>query len=411
MKQFIIGYTNAYRGLKPAAWWLALVMLVNRMGTMVLPFMTLYMTEHMDVSIAKAGLVITIFGVGTICGGFLGGKLTDLIGFYKVQLIALLGGGTLFIVLGQMDTYISICITTFFLSLVNELFRPANAAAIAHFSDEKNRTRSLTLNRLAINLGWAVGGTIGGFVAAHSYHLLFWIDGFTNIGAAVLLWLFLSPSKLKVANDAKKDNGKEAIIQSAYKDMPYLLFILLNTIFACCFFQIFTTIPVYFKQELLLSEQSIGIVMALNGLICVLFEMMIIHNLDGKRSLMTYVAAGSFLVGIGFIVLNIVPGLMSLAVIFISLITVGEIINMPFAATFWMNRSNERNRGQYAGLFTISWAVAQIIGPWSGAKIADTYGFDILWWILGGVSILSVLGYRWVHTMSAAETSEPAATS
>ena len=400
MNKLLKGYIGAYKGLTPAAWWLALVILVNRMGTLVLPFMTLYMTENMGASIAKAGLIITIYGVGAICGGYLGGKLTDLFGFYKVQLLALIVSGVLFVVLGQMNTFNSICVVTFLLSLVSETFRPANAAAIAHFSTEKNRTRTLTLNRLAVNMGWAVGGTIGGFVAAYSYELLFWIDGITNIGAAIVLALFLSPSKTKETTKKDEEEEIDGPIQSAYKDAPYLLFIVLNTIFACCFFQIFTTIPVYFKQVLLLTEEHIGIVMAINGFICAFFEMIIIKKLEGKRTLMSYVALGSLFVGAGFIVLNLLPGILSLAIIFIILITVGEIINMPFAATFWMNRSNSKNRGQYAGLFSISWAVAQIVGPWSGAKIADIWGFDLLWWILGGVCIVGVAGYKWVHTMS-----------
>ena len=398
MKKAAISYLEAYRGLSPSAWWLSFVMLVNRMGTMVLPFMTLYMTERQGVSVAKAGFVMTVFGIGTICGGFLGGKLTDKIGFYRIQVFSLLSGGALFIVLGQMQDYWSICAVAFILSLCNEAFRPANSAAIAHYSEKSNRTRTLALNRLAINLGWAVGGAVGGFVAARSYHLLFWIDGLTNIGAAVLLWLLLAPSKNKEHHVKKEDNTEVAI--SAYKDKPFLLFIVLNTVFAFCFFQIFTTIPVYFKQDLLLSESSIGIVMALNGVLVAVIEMFLIHKLQGKKDEMSYVLIGTILVSIGFITLNILPGMFSLAVIFILFVTVGEIINMPFAATFWMNRSNSKSMGQYAGLFTISWAVAQIAGPGLGALIAEKWGFNTLWWFVGLLCMSTIIGYRWIQKES-----------
>lgn len=395
MKNAANTYLDAYRGLSPAAWWLSFVMLVNRMGTMVLPFMTLYMTEQQGVSVTKAGLVMTVFGIGTICGGFLGGKLTDKIGFYYIQLLSLLSGGVLFIILGQMQDYWSICAVAFVLSLCNEAFRPANSAAIAHYSEKTNRTRTLALNRLAINLGWAVGGAVGGFVAARSYHLLFWIDGLTNIGAAVLLWLLLAPSKNKDYTEKKQEVID--VVTSAYKDKPFLLFIVLNTIFAFCFFQIFTTIPVYFKQDLLLSESSIGIVMALNGVLVAVIEMFLIHKIQGKRDELTYVMIGIVLVSIGFISLNILPGMFSLAVIFILLITIGEIINMPFAATFWMNRSNSKTMGQYAGLFTISWAVAQIAGPGVGALIAEKWGFNTLWWVIGILCFSTIIGYRWIQ--------------
>lgn len=395
MRKLGSSYINAYKGLSPSAWWLSVVMLVNRMGTMVLPFMTLYLTEQKDVSIAKAGFVITVFGLGTICGAYFGGKLTDKIGFYYIQLFALISGGVLFIILGQVQDYWSICGVSFVLSMTNESFRPANSAAIAAYSETTNRTRSLALNRLAINLGWAIGGAVGGFVAARSYHLLFWIDGLTNLAAALMLWLLLAPSKVKQKKATTDEHTGP--VKSAYKDYPYLVFIVLNTIFACCFFQVFTTIPVYFKQDLLLSESKIGIVMALNGLIVAVVEMFLIHKLEGRWHLMTYVIAGSILVSLGFISLNVLPGMFALSLVFITLVTFGEIINMPFASTFWMNRSNSKNTGQYAGLFTISWAVAQIAGPGVGAQIAGIWGFNTLWWIVGLLCMATIFGYRWVQ--------------
>ena len=153
-------YEDAYAGLSRSTWWLSLVMLINRSGTMVVPFMTMYMTQHFRVGIGKAAFVMSLFGLGSVAGALLGGRITDKIGFYYVQLCTLAGGGVMFIVLGQMKSYTAICTASFFLSMVNEAFRPANAVAIAHYSKEENRTRSYSLNRLAINLGWAVGGTI-----------------------------------------------------------------------------------------------------------------------------------------------------------------------------------------------------------------------------------------------------------
>src|SRR5579863_10353071 len=187
-------YKQAYSGLSRATWLLSTVMLVNRSGTMVVPFMTIYLTSPaMGYSIAQAGLVMGIFGLGAICGGFLGGRLTDRWGFHRVQLAALTGGGIFFIILGQVKSYPLICSCTFLLSVVNDAFRPANSTSIAAYSKEENRTRSYSLNRLAINLGWAAGGALGGILASINYHLLFWVDGGTNIAAAILLRLFLHP--------------------------------------------------------------------------------------------------------------------------------------------------------------------------------------------------------------------------
>ena len=170
----IATYKDAYTGLSKSTWLLSLVMLINRSGTMVVPFMSLYLTSSgMGYSIGKAGFVYGLFGAGAFAGAWLGGKLTDKIGFYPVQLITLTGGGLFFILLGQMKSFPAICVVSFFLSFINEAFRPANSTAIAFYSREENRTRSYSLNRLAINLGWAVGSAIGGLIAKYNYQLLF----------------------------------------------------------------------------------------------------------------------------------------------------------------------------------------------------------------------------------------------
>jgi predicted MFS family arabinose efflux permease len=384
-------YENAYSGLTPASWWLSLVMLINRSGTMVVPFMSLYMTQSLGYGLEEAGKTMVFFGLGAICGGFLGGRLSDKIGFYNVQLIALAGGGILFIVLGQMRSLPMIYTFTFLLSLVNDAFRPANSIALAHYSTEENRTRSFSLNRLSVNLGWAAGGSLGGFLAAHNYELLFWVDGITNISAAILLLFVLSPKRNK---EAKKH---EPIIRdknfSVWKDKAYIYYIFLTTIFAFCFFQLFTTMPVFYKTQLKMHEISIGIVMALNGILIALFEMIIVHKLEGKRSELAYISLGTLVVALSFLVFNIFPGAEMLAVGSMLICTLGEILSMPFMNTFWINRSNGNNRGQYAALFTIAWAIAQVTGPYVGTTIAHEHGFQTLWWMVAALLVAGAIGY------------------
>ncbi len=386
-------YRNAYAGLSNETWLLSLIMLINRSGTMVVPFMTLYLTTEKGYSVGDAGIVFGLFGAGAFAGAWLGGRITDKIGFYPVQLFTLLGGGVLFIVLGQMNTYPLICIFTFLLSFVNEAFRPANSTAIAFYSKENNRTRSYALNRLAINLGWAVGSAMGGFIAHIDYELLFWVDGFTNMGAALLMWLVLKPVNYKPPVKQKID---DPLIQSAYKDKTYLSFALITMLFACCFFQMFNNIPVYFKKELKFSEPFIGMLMAANGIIIALVEMVLIYKLEGRRKHIHYIAAGVFLVGVAFLLLNLPVAAIPLAICMIVLVTFGEILSMPFMNSYWIARTQPSNRGEYAALYTMAWSAAQTLGPMGGAQLAEYSGFNVLWWAVGLLSILASLAFwRW----------------
>src|SRR5215203_4971832 len=188
-------YKNAYTGLSRSTWLLSVVMLINRSGTMVVPFLTLYLIS-LGHSVSKAGFVFAFFGLGAFTGAFVGGKLTDKIGFYPVQIITLLGGGIMFFVLAQMQNYWLICLFTYLLAFINEAFRPANSTAVAFYSKADNRTRSYALNRLAINLGWAIGSGLGGILANIDFSLLFYVDGITNITAGILIWIFLKPVSL-----------------------------------------------------------------------------------------------------------------------------------------------------------------------------------------------------------------------
>lgn len=384
-------YRNAYSGLSKQTWLLSLIMLINRSGTMVIPFMTLYLTSpEMGYSVGEAGIVFGLFGAGAFCGAWLGGRLTDKIGFYPVQLFTLTIGGILFMLLGQMKTYPLICTFTFLLSFFNEAFRPANSTAIAFYSKEENRTRSYALNRLAINLGWAVGSGLGGFLANINYELLFWVDGFTNIGAAILLWLLLKPVNYKPPEKRKMD---DPIIQSAYKDKTYLFFALITMLFACCFFQLFNNLPVYFSKELNFSKPFIGLLMSANGIIIALVEMVLIYKLEGKRNNMIYISMGVFLVGLSFLLLNMPGASVAVAISMIVLVTFGEILSMPFMNSYWITRTQPSNRGQYAALYTMAWSAAQTLGPMGGAQIAEHAGFNILWWTVGGLCIIASFSF------------------
>ena len=360
---------------------------------MVVPFMTMYMTQHIGVTISKAGFVMSMFGMGAIVGALIGGKLTDSIGYYYVQLFTLIGGGMMFLILGKLQSYPAICAGTFVLALVNEAFRPANSVAIAHYSNNENRTRSYSLNRLSINLGWAVGGALGGFIASINYSLLFWFDGITNIGAAIVLYFVLAPSRNQATGVKRREVKLEKV--SAYKDKRYMVFVGLVFLFAACFFQLFTTLPVFYKEHFHLTVIFIGMIMAFNGLLISIVEMIIVFSLEGKRPLMNYISLGVVLIAIAFFMLEL-PGLDTsvIAVLSIVVLTFGEILSMPFMSSYMISRTSLTNRGQYAALYTVAWASAQATGPFIGSLIAQNYGYNVLWIGIGILCLLIAGSYQ-----------------
>ncbi len=393
-------YKTSFTGLSKESWLLSFIMLINRSGTMVVPFMTLYLTsKEMNRSLSEAGFVMMLFGLGSIVGAYFGGKFSDKIGFYKVQLFTLFGGGIMFIVLGQVKSYPLICVFTFLLSMVNEAFRPANSSSIAFYSNTENRTRSYSLNRLAINLGWAVGAFLGGMVAAYDYELLFWVDGMTNILAAGLLFYFLRPNiQLKKESSAGSDTDKvkEEVVPkvlSAYKDKTYLWFLVLMTLFSCCFVQLFTTIPKYFRDDMQLNERYIGSIMAINGIIIVVFEMVLVYILEKKNRNTHWIIIGLMMCSFAYLSLLVPGNAKIISLIMILFISIGEIMAMPFMNVFWLQRANDKNRGQYAALYTMSWGIGNTLGPFLVSALVDLSSFKVAFIVLGIILTIASFGF------------------
>ncbi len=392
-------YKNAFNGLTDKMWLLSIIMFINKSGTMVLVFMTLYCMK-IGYTLQQGGIVVALYGIGSLVGALVGGKISDAFGFYYTQFCALFFGGIMFIVLGFMKSYEAICVVTFFLAMINESFRPANASAIAHYSSPETRTQSFSLVRLSINLGFTFGSAIGGFLASKNYHLLFWVDGCTNIVASFFL-LFLLPKVTKAQQNkpevAKVVNEK---INSPYTDKKFLYFLFFQILFAACFFQLFTTIPIFFKKNLNISEFYFGVIMGASGLLIFAVEMILIFSLEGKKPYLVFITRGTFLMALSFLILNIplANGIL-IASVAITVITIGEMLSMPFMNSYYIARSSQSTRGQYAGMYTMAWSAAQILGSMGGAAFANAYGFNNLWYLVALVSATSALGYYWIYKM------------
>jgi predicted MFS family arabinose efflux permease len=401
-------YRDSFSGLSRDTWLLSIVMLVNRASTMVVPFMSMYLTQSMHKSIADAGIIITLFGIGSVIGSAAGGYFIDKVGFRSVQIFTAFIGGGLFMLFGQINNFPMLCVLTLGLSIVADAFRPANIAAIAAFSSPENLTRSYSLNRLAQNLGWGFGSSLGGILAAINYHLLFWVEGCAYILIGILVILLL-PGGKKVSPAKEEEGPLTQILEpiepvrsgSPWKDGYLLRFMLLVTVYTTCFILVFRLVPVYWKESLHINESMIGLLMGLNGIIIALFEMVLVRYWESRRAKMYYVISGVLLTACGFSFL-VLPGQPSLFIAtgMIILITVGEMLAVPFMNTIVMSRAGEGNRGKYSAVYALSWSVAQIAGPGGGALIVERWGYITLWIIV----VLLCLGCAFAFKILLANT-------
>ena len=381
-------YRNALSGFSRDIWTLAIIMLINRSGMMVLPFMAIYLREALGFSLPQTGMVLGAFGAGALTGTFSGGKLTDRFGYYPVMFWTLFIQGFMFFLLLQADTFISVCILIYLTSSIGDAFRPANYVAIATYSSSENRTRALGLQRLAINLGMAIGPAIGGLIVVKSgYSWLFVIDGITCITAAILLRILLKP-KAQIEKTVEAQNNTT----SPYRDIRYLLFLGLVLLNAIAFFQLFTTLPVFFKEQVGMLESQIGQLMAYSCLIIVVIEMPLIYSIEGRWSMLEITAFGAFLIGFSFVLFNLLGPSVPVAFLMISVLTFGEILTLPFLSSVAMERADRGNKGDYMGLYAMMYSVAHILAPLLGTQIANIWSFQMLWFFMGGIGLIVCFG-------------------
>lgn len=384
-------YQQAFAGLPKNIWLLSLVMLINRSGTMVLAFLTLYCTQYLHQTPKLAGLAIAVYGLGSILGAYFGGRLSDKFGYHFVQFSALIGGGFFFILAPFAQNFHVFLIIIFLLAAVNESFRPANTAAIAANSTPEIRTRSFALLRLAMNLGWSIGTFLGGILSHYDYKYLFFADGCTSIFAGLMMLTL----KFKTAEIHKNHLEEAKLDVSPLKNKPFIYFILGTLLYTFCFFQLFTNIPLFYKVGLNLDEQIIGIVMSLNGVLIVMIEMVLVNAIDHKYSKKIIIVSGTLLM-VFFYLIN--SGMNFLNAFFIAfggmlIITFGEILSLPFMNSYYLKFAGKVNTGKYASIYMMTWSIGQILAGYIGGMIINSYGFPPLWMVCSALSLLCAFIY------------------
>ncbi len=389
-------YANSFEGLTRDIWVLSFITFINRSGSVVFLFLSIYLAIELEFTKTQVGFIMSSHGVGSVTGAFVGGWLTDRVGYYRVMFWSLILVGFLFFALYFVTSFWTFCLMGFLTSLVGDAFRPAGMASITAYGGEELRTRSMSLYRLAINFGFSFGVAVAGFLAGfYGYGILFFVDGITCIIAA-LLFISLMKEKKEIV-EKPKDNAPKVIRHSAYKDNWYLLFVVCWFLNAMVFIQVFHTFPLFCKEELMMSEAGFGGLMSFNGFLIAAIEMPMVYILSKKRDQMGYITCGVVLIGMSLVIFNILGFNIFAAMVSMTLFSIGEIINFPLSSSLALGRSNPNNRGQYMGLFSMAFSVGLIISPLIGFRIAEAYGYAVLWNFMGGLAVIATMGLMYLR--------------
>ena len=390
-------YINNFKGFRREIWILALITFINRAGTMVLPFLSKYLKENLHFTYGEVGWVMVSFGFGSMLGSWLGGKLSDKIGFYKIMVFSLFTSGILFFLLQYITTFWGLCIGIFAIMSIADMFRPAMFVSLGVYAKPENRTKALTLVRLAVNLGYAAGPAMGGLIIMGiGYKGLFWIDGGSCILAILIFVLLVKEKKKNILQDA---HPREIEVASVFADKIFWIFLFVSFISAMIFFQLFTTLPLYHHEMFGLSEFQTGLLMTLNGLMIFSLEMPIVSYFERKKvQKLKIILWGSLLMAISFylLLINIWAGILIISMIFMS---IGEMFAFPFSNTFAMSRAPRGHEGRYMALYTMSFSLAHIMSSKMGMEIISHFGYQTNWFIMGSFGIIAVVCCIWLQQL------------
>lgn len=375
---------------------LAAATLINRSGTMVLPFIALYANQILNVSKGDSGLVLAAYGIGAFITAPFAGKLSDKIGTLRMMKISLFSTGIFLFLYSFVTNFVLFLVLTFIWAILSEAFRPASMAFISDEITSDRRKTAFALQRLAINLGMSIGPVVGGILSTINFHLLFYINALSSLAAGV----FLTFSHFEKHSIVQKETEvAEPVVPqqkvSVFRDRKLIYFLLALIPVEIVFFQHIGALPLFIVSDLGYTNAVFGILTAVNTVLIIFIEVPLndsMRHWDDRKAL----ALGALLSAVGFGLMaftNTIPPIVALIVVW----TFGEMIFFPSSGEYVAKIAPEKQRGEYMGYFQMSFSFAFMVGPWLGAMALDLYGPFNLWigcLVFGLISTVMMLRLR-----------------
>jgi MFS family permease len=369
-------------GLPRESWLIALATLVNRAGTMVMPFLVLYLTRDRGLAPSRAGLAISVYGLVALLWAPLVGRFGDAWGQLRVVKASLFSTSAVLLAIPLLHSYGALLCGLVVLALVAEPVRTATMALVSHLAPTERRRQAFALNRLAVNLGMSIGPTLGGFLADVSFRSLFWVDAATSFLAGVVLVVVPFRGPQHFHDPAALPSG------SALRDRKLLYALLAFLPVLLVFFQHVSTMPLFLVEDLGFRASVFGGLFTINTLIIVFSEVRV-NTLTGHWPFARSLATGAFLATVGFSAMAFarsLPAVVGTVLVW----TAGEMILFPSAAAYFSEISPPSRRGEYLGYYTMVFGIAFTAGPWLGTVVLEQWGAVVLWALCFPVGCVSV---------------------
>lgn len=341
-------------------WVLVLGTFVNRTGLVVLPFLALFLTTERGFTIQAATVAVSLYGAGSFAGGFIGGVLSDRVGRRPVLLASLAGAALPVAALAVATGAAGLMALAFSFGLLAEMYRPAVSASVADLVPQADRPRAYALVYWAINLGSAVGPALGGWLAARSYTGLFWLEGATLMGYAVLVAVAVPETRPEAPVGGRTRMSLRPVLRDG------VLVALCGVVLAVGvgFYQLFSTLPLAMAGEGL-SELDFGLVVSVNGVLIVVVGLPVAAWM-GRHQTGWPLPASVALIAAG-LALQATASTLGTYTACAIVWSVGEMAFLPIIPTLVSRLAPDGLQGSYQGVYHGTWGWPRPSAPpWVG---------------------------------------------
>lgn len=374
------------RSKYPGQFWLMFAgMLISTVGTsMVWPFLMIYATKHLGLSVTLATSLMSINAFSGVLASFIAGPFVDRVGRKGMLVFSLFGNGLVYFLYSQATDAWSMGALMALSGIFNPIYRLSSDAMMADLIPQKDRPDAYALMRMSHNLGIAIGPVIGGLVAATSYTIAF-NSAASGLCIFGLLLLVFARESMPQIESGSSSTVREPLggYGRVLRDTRFLVFNLAAVLMTICASLIWVLMPVHANSHYGISEDRYGLLPMANALM-VVFLQLLVTNQTKKWKPLPVLAWGSLIYAAAVSSVALARDFWGFLFSMVFM-TVGELILVPTATTFAANQAPVDMRGRYMSLYSLTWPAASGTGPLIGGILNDTVG-PFAPWLAGGVS-------------------------
>ncbi|MFW9998987.1 MAG: MDR family MFS transporter [Candidatus Hodarchaeota archaeon] len=389
---------NIYRGYPNAFWVLTFATFIDMLGSFILyPFYALYITGRFGVGMIEVGFLFSIFSIGNILGGVIGGALADKYGRRAIILIGLVVSGIGSVFMGLVDNLNTFYILAAFLGLIGNFGGPARQAMVADLLPNEKQTKGFGIIRVAFNISAVIGPLLGGLIATRSFMLLFIADAVSSLITAFIVYVVIPETKPQMIDNKSQETVIKTLIgyKTVIKDWKFMLFLGVSAITVLVYMQMNSTLSVFLRDVHGFPESSFGYLLSMNAAMVVLFQFWITKKIS-KYAPMKMMAFGTLFLMIGFGMYGFIsePYLFFVAM---GIITIGECIVYPLGQSTAASFAPEDKRGRYMAVYAFQWGIPNLFGVLAAGLIWVSIGPNWVWYLAGILSLISTIGFWLMH--------------